>query len=477
MLGTLDSSRREKSTPPHFLGIVPERIMTEPDKTDHWASLASHLGAEPAPEEPTAEALPEGQETGAEGQTAAAAPPPTVSRPAAKPVRPPRRPARPAAWDQLAGDLGIAPAPPPPPPASSAVPPSAASTSPQPSPGGRWGTPRSAERPSAFSPPPQASPEGRVATQPPVERPKEIAEIDIVEAELSMPVWNELEPPATEPESFEPQEALDIMDETADEFADEESEEAAATSESARAEAAADERRPRRRHRRRGRGRGREDAPATKARTSSEPGDSEFSEGQAGERDAGGEGRAGKPDVREEAVVFEGMESDAGDLVKETAEEDRIEGEPRSEGEPRPEGEPTERRGRRRRRGRGRDRDRVRDEQTVGEEGTADDDEFDFEGTEQEEAVAAEAADEHDEDEGDEHDFDGDEEQDGEHDDEEGGESPRIGFRNIPTWKDAIGVMISKNLESRSRNPGNPRGSGGRGGRGGRGRGPRPDRR
>ena len=38
--------------------------------------------------------------------------------------------------------------------------------------------------------------------------------------------------------------------------------------------------------------------------------------------------------------------------------------------------------------------------------------------------------------------------------DEDGGESPRIGFRNIPTWQDAIGVIIAKNMESRTRNPG-----------------------
>ena len=58
----------------------------------------------------------------------------------------------------------------------------------------------------------------------------------------------------TEPESFEPQEALDIMDETADEFGEEESAAAAATTGLALSEApgeAADN--LRRRHRRRGR--------------------------------------------------------------------------------------------------------------------------------------------------------------------------------------------------------------------------------
>ena len=62
-------------------------------------------------------------------------------------------------------------------------------------------------------------------------------------------------------------------------------------------------------------------------------------------------------------------------------------------------------------------------------------------------------------------DFEADEELD------DGDDSPRIGFRNIPTWQDAIGVMIAKNMESpatKSRRFPRP---GGRGGRGGRGRG------
>jgi hypothetical protein len=109
----------------------------------------------------------------------------------------------------------------------------------------------------------------------------------------------------------------------------------------------------------------------------------------------------------------------------------------------------------------------------VREEGAPEDDDLDF-GSDQEEAAeeqdAAETADEHDFDE------EGDDEPADEQDDEDGGESPRIGFRNIPTWQDAIGVMIAKNMEARARNPGGPRGSGGRGGRGGRGRGRRPDR-
>ncbi len=140
--------------------------------------------------------------------------------------------------------------------------------------------------------------------------------------------------------------------------------------------------------------------------------------------------------------------------------------------EERPKGDRTERRGRRRRgRGRSRSPDQVQDEQTAGEDDAIDEGQGDFGDVEEEEsAVEAEGSDEHD--------FDDEEEHDGEHDDD-GGDSPRIGFRNIPTWQDAIGMMIAKNMEARARNPGGPRGSGGRGGRGGggRGRGRRPDRR
>ncbi len=358
-------------------------------------------------------------------------------------MRAPRRPARPPAWDQLAGDLGIElpPAPPVPiQPAAGALPQAAVEGE------------SVAESPSEATELAAKPPEDFVA-----------AEVVVAEEEIPMPVWEELEPSATEPESFEPQEALDIMDETADEFGDEESEGAGATSESASGrsgdeDSAREERRPRRRRRRRGRGRGRDDGPAAEAHAAE----------QSGEELAGAE-----------SVSSEGMESDADDALRDRAEEDR------------PGDERTERRGRRRRRGRG--RDQVRDEAIVGKEGTVDDDELssadaeiDFdrfeedgsqEGGAEEDAVDAEAQGEDDdsehEDDG-EHDFDGDED-----DDEDGGESPRIGFRNIPTWQDAIGVMIAKNMESRTRNPGGSRGPGGRGGRGGGrgGRGRRPDRR
>jgi len=269
-----------------------------------------------------------------------------------------------------------------------------------------------------------------------------------------LPSWGDLEPPATEPESYEPQEALDIMDETADEFDDEESEKAAATTasaggQSADGENATDERRPRRRRRRRGRGRSREGV-------ANEP---------------------GKEVAPEEGVLSESTESSVDDSVhvdgsvQEPAEKERLEG------------ERTERRGRRRRRGRGRGRDQIRDEQPVVKEGAEDDDKLAFAGAEEEGMVDVDvdAADEHDDeyDVDDEHDVgEHDEHDDGEHDEHEDGEhddddeSPRIGFRNISTWQDAIGAIIAKNMESRSRNPGGSRGSGGRGGRG-----RRPDRR
>ena len=140
-----------------------------------------------------------------------------------------------------------------------------------------------------------------------------------------------------------------------------------------------------------------------------------------------------------------GPGQDIEEGVEQPAEGDRIES------------ETTERRGRRRRRGRGRGRDLVRDEENVEEAGSLESDEHDFDGIEDDRAVDAETSEDHDFDGEEDQDSDGDEEHDGEHeheDDEDGGESPRIGFRNIPTWQDAIGMMIAKNMESRTRNPG-----------------------
>ena len=45
--------------------------------------------------------------------------------------------------------------------------------------------------------------------------------------------------------------------------------------------------------------------------------------------------------------------------------------------------------------------------------------------------------------------------------------SAKAGFRSIPTWEEAVGILVSANLESRARRPGNggPPGRGGRGSR------------
>ena len=85
-----------------------------------------------------------------------------------------------------------------------------------------------------------------------------------------MTAWDDLDPTATEPRSFEPQEALDVMDETADEFEEGFAAEGTATTgESAQPEP--DERRGRRRRRGRGRGRNREEADTAEARFAEPP--------------------------------------------------------------------------------------------------------------------------------------------------------------------------------------------------------------
>src|SRR5208283_1605978 len=36
-------------------------------------------------------------------------------------------------------------------------------------------------------------------------------------------------------------------------------------------------------------------------------------------------------------------------------------------------------------------------------------------------------------------------------------DSPRVGFRNIPTWQETVGYVIATNMESRAKNPGSGR--------------------
>jgi hypothetical protein len=357
--------------------------MSEPQSVDHWAALAGDIGAEPAPEKP--QPPPAASDASLEGAPAAA--PLPIFQPAAKAARPTKRPAKPAGWDQLAGDFGIAPSPPP------------AATTPA--------VPKQMESRSR-------SPDFEVRMAP-----AEIA----AEIEAELTAWDDIDPTATEPQAFEPQEALDVLDETADEFVEEFSGEAATPSGEAPPER--EERRGRRR--RRGRGRNRDAAESTE-RQGSESGQEQTAEGGFG----GG-------------MELESSTTSEGEI----SEFDR--------GERRPRG---------RRRGRGVDRDRHRHEAFAAEGELAAEapDEYREPDEDEEVHVGAEAA--------------GDFEADDEIDD--GGESPRIGFRNIPTWHDAIGVMIAKNMESRTRNPGGSRGPGGRGGRGrgrGRDRDRRPDRR
>lgn len=397
--------------------------MTEPNTVDHWGALAGDLGAEPAPEKPQPTPA-TAEEPSAE--TSAAAPPPPIFKPAGKPARTEKRPARPPAWDQLAGDLGIE-VPPPPvvsePPASRAFGTKAPSPS-APLPEGE-GSYRSRpapppEREGGYRSPSADRPEGKGSYRsastgfaegveiktpsPSAPLPEEeggLAPAEIAaEIEAELTAWDDLDPTATEPRAFEPQEALDVMDETADEFEEDFAAEAAAPAGES-TEQERDDRRGRHRRRRRGRGRNRDETETAEAGFTGPP--KEQASGEQAER---GEATAGH--------FGEGLD------VKPAEAEPQEFGEQESEA--------------------------IHDDM---------DESGDFE------------------DEG---------------DDEDGGESPRIGFRNIPTWQDAIGVMIAKNMESRARNPGGSRGPGGRGGggrgRGGRGRGRdrdrggrRPDRR
>ena len=229
--------------------------MTEPHKTDHWASLASNLGAEPAPEEP--------QERGSRRKRRR----PVCQEQAGSGARRRRPPFR-------AGGQARTGAPPPGPCSGLG------------SIGRRLGNCASrhrlrlrrlrkvpspaVERPAASLPciPAVSHCDERHSRQRCLPRTRRRS---VEEAEAAMAGLGRLEPSATEPESFEPQEALDIMDETADEFGDEESEEDAAATVTA-GEKSAGERKCHGRSRttiappsppRRGRGRGREEAPAT----------------------------------------------------------------------------------------------------------------------------------------------------------------------------------------------------------------------
>jgi hypothetical protein len=362
--------------------------MADQGKSDHWAELASVLGAEPVPVEEKKEEQVEGTETlmaglGVEDPGEPAPPPRSFLPPvSAAPSPPPRRKVAPPNWDQLASDLGVAPTevahpvPPLPKPAVDKPP---------------------FEKPVFMSPLPE-------------EEPTEMADVLSDAAEGLSEVAEEL---AT------------VVEELADVV-----------------EAPATEKKGRRRRKRRRRSR--DEEPARDAM----PRDEEESVFPASAEEA--------------AAMDEDLEREESGEVEPFV--------PFSE-EPRPEG--GSRRGRRRRRGR---RERVEsregvpsDDEAEVEEGEVDqfeDAEF-AEGDEGDEPLPAESF-------GSTGDFDeGDEDED---EDEDGDDqSPRVGFRNIPTWDEAVGLMIAKNMESRAKNPGGGRGPGGNRGRGNRGR-RRPER-
>ena len=91
---------------------------------------------------------------------------------------------------------------------------------------------------STFSPPSHFAEGERARHVPPShfeeaeERPEPVELAAEIEIEAEMTSWGGLEPTATEPQSFQPQEALDILDEAADEYDEALSEELAETSES-----------------------------------------------------------------------------------------------------------------------------------------------------------------------------------------------------------------------------------------------------
>jgi hypothetical protein len=175
-----------------------------------------------------------------------------------------------------------------------------------------------------------------------------------------------------------------------------------------------EERRPRRRRRRR-RGRGREAA-----------------RGEVGEE---------RQPRRQEPDEFEEDRAAPREAEEEGAEEE--EGEVEAIGE---EGERPARRRRRRRRG-GRARDA---EEPVASRADANGESLQAEEDEEEELEAAHAG--------------------GREDEDEGDESVRDSHKNIPTWSEAISVMVETNLQSRKTSPSRPSGARERG-RGGRGRG------
>jgi hypothetical protein len=396
--------------------------MSEPENKSHWEILASELGAQPT--EPT--------------------PPPAAPAPAASaPKRDYKPPAEPVAaksdWNSLANLLGIQPAPEPAPavepvkskpaPAAESVPAEPKRVSPPPS--------VAAKRSHADSNNlPELAPRQRIALPDdllprriePSAAEKAVGDLFGLPA-ATRDVAPAEERPATRPE---PKFRDDF-----DSF-DKSDEETSATDEGRDEGAPAEEgdapvrRRRRRRRGRRGRG-----------------------EGSASrEKVSGAEAREGDDDVDADfsGPLGDDSEGDLGEGAN--AEHDDLESKPSEDGEA------TKPDRKRRRRGRGR-----RGRRKEGTEATADS-----------KGVANGSAPAKD-------DFDEDDQFDSPNDiplgggaddsDDDEDRSDRSEHRNIPTWDEAIAIMIGVNMEARAKSPGGGRSSGpprgrGRGGRGGK---------
>lgn len=377
-----------------FLPIVlGKRVMTDREKSDHWAELASVIGAEVPPEEPAA-ASPETSEPAFEQKAA-------PERPRAVPAKRIVAPSRPAAdWGQLAADLGIAPPPPPPPPPP-APPPALPASLP------------------SFSP----------ARSPIYEQPPRASEaFEAIEEELE-DFSASVEEPSIAANELDDESADELAGYGADTAVEQPAGDMAEDAAGSGAETPAIERKSGRRRRKR-------------RRRSREPGEAR-SEAAPGE----------EPVAQRTDVEFE---------TSEEPEEEREEEEPATASES-AESEPSERRPRRRRR-RGASR---RAEKGPREE-SARDDRVNAEPPGDEEEDELETDNLHDSD-----DFEDEDHEEGEEGEEGEGKSARIGFRNIPTWGEAVGIIIATNMESRAKNPGSGRSQGGNRGRGGN----RPGRR
>jgi len=345
-----------------------------------------------------------------------AAHPTPAKKPASRPPHP-EKPASPQAsdWDLLASELGVAPvsSPPPPPP-----PPAARE--------------KKFERPPAreeHRKPPPAREEHR---KPPPAR-EEHRRPPTAQEKAQEPVAAQPPPlPETAEESpnffderFDFSEPFDVL---------ENGESSAVAAEPGEPGESA-EQRPRRRRRRRGRGR---------------PRDSESREGRAesseGREPAASKERSDEPDAPDREP--KGAESDLDVLDETVGAESRVDG---SEADETGERRPKRRRGRRRKKRPG--SEDAQHSTGVAGESDADEDRGPRPAETLEggylDAVAAEGLE-------DEEEVDTD------------GRAVRVGFRGIPTWEEAVGMLVAKNLESRAKRPG--------GGGSPRGRGPRNNR-